>query len=83
MDEPHFRELQRVLKREFDQDPKNWGHDGPPADILLSVGIVAAPLYGPPLYSRCVPAHVHTHMGTNKASAASRIAPDCAQPQQP
>ena len=45
-----------ALQREFDRDPKNWGEDGPPPDILLSCGVVAAPLYGPPIYSRRAPA---------------------------
>ena len=48
MEERHYKEL----KREFDRDPRNWDPDGPPADILLSAGVVAQPLHGPPIYSR-------------------------------
>ena len=40
------------LKYQFDRDPRNWGDDGPPADILLMAGVVMRPRKGEPVYSR-------------------------------
>ena len=52
--EKKHRERERELAREFDRDPRNWGTDGPPADILLIAGVVARRDGGTPVFSRRV-----------------------------